>query len=379
MEVSLSQSAAFIRNIGSIIGAQLLVQGSQLRNLIEQLKDNDAEESLIQSVSLELASPENISPFLLLPTEIRQLIFGHLEAQDLLQVERTSRALNTESQRCWASLFNRNKCRWDAIENVCRTNSASGLTHTVRLLAAKWLAGEQKEEDAQELASESAPINFKNFVLRQALLNEHLSSLPAHEKDLSDASVRIDHRGKSSYRPSILGNRDKVFRVPIVGDSMPKRLVYSMMHSKDSNFTLSKLYPGVEGLGSGLGFTVNRTQLNLAPMYKYDVTEQARADGKSFFKSSNALVYMVDPKNIAQSKKELFALEKEWITKESPILVLVPTDAAQTTSDVVEMLGLLDTPMRERTWSVHRFSVENLTGVREALHWLTSVLPTASF
>eukprot|EP01114_Cavostelium_apophysatum_P013326 TRINITY_DN3202_c0_g1_i2.p1 TRINITY_DN3202_c0_g1~~TRINITY_DN3202_c0_g1_i2.p1 ORF type:complete len:161 (+),score=44.00 TRINITY_DN3202_c0_g1_i2:780-1262(+) len=160
---------------------------------------------------------------------------------------------------------------------------------------------------------------------------------------------------------------------------MPKRLVYSMMHSKDSNFTLSKLYPGVEGLGSGLGFTVNRTQLNLAPMYKYDVTEQARADGKSFFKSSNALVYMVDPKNIAQSKKELFALEKEWITKESPILVLVPTDAAQTTSDVVEMLGLLDTPMRERTWSVHRFSVENLTGVREALHWLTSVLPTASF
>lgn len=49
------------------------------------------------------------------------------------------------------------------------------------------------------------------------------------------------------------------------------------------------MYPGVEGIGSGIGFTVNRKKLNLATMYKYEdrgIFDKVRPLWREFFKTA---------------------------------------------------------------------------------------------
>ena len=55
---------------------------------------------------------------------------------------------------------------------------------------------------------------------------------------------------------------------------------------------MTKLYPGVEGIGSGVGFSVDGTELNLAVMHRYQkrgVFEKLRPLWKDFFESAGTL------------------------------------------------------------------------------------------
>lgn len=56
---------------------------------------------------------------------------------------------------------------------------------------------------------------------------------------------------------------------------------------------MTKLYPGVEGIGSGVGFSIEGKELNLAVMHRYQkrgVFEKLRPLWKDFFESAGMCI-----------------------------------------------------------------------------------------
>jgi len=53
-------------------------------------------------------------------------------------------------------------------------------------------------------------------------------------------------------------------------DTSAKDLLYAMMWGQHIDLPLTGLHPGVDGLGSGVGFDVNGVNLNIAALHKCD-------------------------------------------------------------------------------------------------------------
>ena len=69
------------------------------------------------------------------------------------------------------------------------------------------------------------------------------------------------------------------------------------MWGDKSLFKISNLYPGVEGIGSGVGFDlINGAEINLAVMHRYEdrkVFESVRPKWRKFFKNSEGFIFVM--------------------------------------------------------------------------------------
>lgn len=156
--------------------------------------------------------------------------------------------------------------------------------------------------------NENRIMSWKNWYLQQYLHNSKgfQSAGKALGKLVTNRSQRKNrHRmnifsipriSSSRSSPSSSYEKEPVFCIPIFGqamDSSASGLLYSIMWSRESPLNVTGLYPGVDGIGSGVGFKVSSKRLNLAAIYgEYPMDFDSY--WKDFFKIANALIYVID-------------------------------------------------------------------------------------
>eukprot|EP01111_Echinosteliopsis_oligospora_P005739 TRINITY_DN1934_c0_g1_i1.p1 TRINITY_DN1934_c0_g1~~TRINITY_DN1934_c0_g1_i1.p1 ORF type:complete len:358 (-),score=64.59 TRINITY_DN1934_c0_g1_i1:64-1137(-) len=175
----------------------------------------------------------------------------------------------------------------------------------------------------------------------------------------------------------------KVRRLPLVGegiDGTAKDLLKALMWSSPSSFLqFSCLYPGIRGMGSGVGFTVDHTPVNIAALHRFwpDGTE-VQDEWKDYFKSADGLVFVVDASLTSfNEKSKLHRIVTELLPNALPVLVLVVCPPSL--PDDVTILGQQEIVERmeldsivDRPWCVRYIEKESLLGVGEGLRWMVN-------
>lgn len=187
------------------------------------------------------------------------------------------------------------------------------------------------------------------------------------------------------------------FRVPIFGQSMQSAaagLLYRLMWSQESPLFVTRMYPGIDGIGSGIGFKVNSKPLNLAAIYG-DCSADV-SDWTDFFESANGFIYVIDceisDEQIVKAQLELHSVLKtnEFV----PLIVFSCDNTLNTASeidiqknnaveDAKEEIKLVRTPceigkllrlteLTQRRWCVH--GAKTIGDICKGLEWLTSEL-----
>jgi hypothetical protein len=156
----------------------------------------------------------------------------------------------------------------------------------------------------------------------------------------------------------------------------------SKTHKVDFPSSSTELFPGVDGIGSGVGFEVDNQILNLAAIYKWDQDKLSRAPlsdiFRRFFRDSSAVVFVVDnSRSLNEAKEELQPLlEDSVIPKTVPILILVCCSEEESSSlvhrpiDICEELQL--NHIETRPWKIQTVNIQSMTGIKEAFGWLVS-------
>jgi hypothetical protein len=192
----------------------------------------------------------------------------------------------------------------------------------------------------------------------------------------------------------------KVYRVPVFGGDnySTKTHFFSYMLWGNTPFRVTKMIPGVNGVGSGVGFMVRGYELNLASMYLPEITEDRdeRHDHgwQRFFKGADAFIYLITlPKEsehltepysealeraFEDAKAELRrALDRRFAPIHAPLIVLVCVDDLPTLSPsaVAERLELNQIANH---FVVRTLKNNNLVDMYFALDWLTNHFESTS-
>jgi hypothetical protein len=174
----------------------------------------------------------------------------------------------------------------------------------------------------------------------------------------------------------------KTYRIPMLGEgleSTSKDLLYSMMWPQNAPlFTVTGLFPGVEGMGSGVGFNVDNVNMNIAALHRCHL-DDLRSKWRSYFQKSDGVIYVVSCKNLVNApiRKHLahvVAGEEPLVPTKAPLLVLLvcddPQGATVRPSEMAEQLKLEE--LEGRAWCVQLVDMSTLNGLPQALRWLAS-------
>eukprot|EP01120_Amphizonella_sp_Union-15-10_P003037 TRINITY_DN1333_c0_g1_i1.p1 TRINITY_DN1333_c0_g1~~TRINITY_DN1333_c0_g1_i1.p1 ORF type:complete len:424 (-),score=92.22 TRINITY_DN1333_c0_g1_i1:54-1244(-) len=164
----------------------------------------------------------------------------------------------------------------------------------------------------------------------------------------------------------------KVYKIPMFGeglDNSAKKLLYEIMWSPESPFRFTDLYPGVAGIGSGVGVSINNVSLHLAAIYVPDRIERSLGD---FFKSANGFIFVMDASpDVSKAKKEMDLVLEGYGRPDTPVLILVCGNEGH-----MEMaLELENSGVGKRRWCVVGMLSHDLRCVFKGLDWLSKNLP----
>ena len=263
-----------------------------------------------------------------LPNELKSHIFSFLPAEDLItSVCFVCREWNryVEDELSWRDRFERDIGSWNVFgtsnylamfstaplspknkKNNHNNNSSSNNNNNIVIQENNSEninnnSVKAEEESKEELTNSKQcekllPTNstWKNWYMIQYVQNNRSFRGPerALKKIIASSSSKFSFLSK-------LKGKDKIkegdqFRIPLFGWGLrnsARGLIYRLMWSKESPLTLNNLYPGVEGIGSGIGFKVNNKLLNLAAVYG-DCTELK--DWPQFLKGADGLIFVID-------------------------------------------------------------------------------------
>eukprot|EP01103_Thecamoeba_quadrilineata_P000120 TRINITY_DN10096_c0_g1_i1.p1 TRINITY_DN10096_c0_g1~~TRINITY_DN10096_c0_g1_i1.p1 ORF type:complete len:374 (+),score=42.64 TRINITY_DN10096_c0_g1_i1:63-1184(+) len=323
------------------------------------------------------------SDFGSLPDELQILIFSYLPAVDLARCELLSRRhlLMCGSPFLWKIVFNRDKVLWRAFGKFEDNESRS--------LA--WLPGASLMRNLHQFFADEF-FDTSDLDQNGVILNERDWKKEYKHNYLENKQVVKEHKSQSiSKSPCIVRSNQSIFNrlfdektylIPMFGDGLEasaKKLVYRIMFDEKSPLGVTHLYPGVEGIGSGVGFTIHEKKINLAPMYKYEDVgrfEQVRPIWKDYFRTVHGFIFVVDPCNLEALKHAREMLEG-LIPRETdgPILVLACINHNQPKVPICDLaLSLNMEQFKERLWCIRHVDVSDLDGVMEGVSWLAKNL-----
>ena len=249
------------------------------------------------------------------------------------------------------------------------------------------------EETKNEIPDSS--MSWKQWYLQQYLHNSKLYHSPqqALRRIISKSGSERSH-SRSGNSMSVLSlplrfplqqsrgsNRSHIFRIPIFGQAMESSasgLLYNLMWAQESPLHVTGLYPGTDGIGSGVGFKVNSKRLNLAAIYGENPLETQQ--WRRFFEHADGLIYVVDAvitdEILSSAVSELtHALQTNL---HAPLVVFCCESEADLTG---ELLMVKRTPFQiasvmnikqDRKWCVQ--SVKTVADICRGLNWLSSVV-----
>eukprot|EP01127_Copromyxa_protea_P020060 TRINITY_DN662_c0_g1_i2.p2 TRINITY_DN662_c0_g1~~TRINITY_DN662_c0_g1_i2.p2 ORF type:complete len:164 (-),score=22.81 TRINITY_DN662_c0_g1_i2:9-500(-) len=156
------------------------------------------------------------------------------------------------------------------------------------------------------------------------------------------------------------------------------------MWSDHTPFEMTGLYPGQDGIGSGVGFDFMGRKLNLSAIY-YDETkwEQDKQKWITLCSQADGICYVVDGYgDLSASRDEIEKLfdESIKIPPQTPLLVLACTCSSGAYPTVppaliAEGLKLLE---MDRDWMVRLATPSSLEGVWESFEWLVDAIAARS-
>lgn len=216
----------------------------------------------------------------------------------------------------------------------------------------------------------------------------------------------LDHSITSKFKSLVRYISGHVPKVLMFGsglESLP--VVRAMMFDDNSPYRPMGLYPGQDGVGSGMRIQHRDVPLNLVTLYTatraertaaptgdsrrvnklvsyYDQATEGRPEltqtVRNLCQHSDAMILAVDANELSG---EALALDQtilsamvRWPGDQSPLLVLacsnrsVPTLSPARVADKLELCGLT------RPWQVHSIAMETLNGLQGAFDWLLSVI-----
>lgn len=293
-----------------------------------------------------------------LPLEIHELITCNLTAEDILSSALVCKAWwnVTKQEQLWRHLFQRDSPSWHLL---CRNEA--------------------------HLAS-SSNNKWRTAYLCQYRLNKSRFAPSQVAAKLSLFAESVAGVGQWELR---LPFARKVHRILMFGEGLEtsaRKLLYTLLWSKNSPFQMTRAYPGVEGVGSGFGFRVGSKELALAALYKYDtpgVFDRVRPQWRELFLSTSGFVFVVDPnEELARARADLASfMDAEWIPPSAPLLVLVIHRASDATRSspgatpvaVAEALQLNE--RRSKNFLVRYCAwPDGLHGVVDGISWLSENL-----
>eukprot|EP00026_Physarum_polycephalum_P010017 Phypoly_transcript_10160.p1 GENE.Phypoly_transcript_10160~~Phypoly_transcript_10160.p1 ORF type:complete len:427 (+),score=76.99 Phypoly_transcript_10160:96-1283(+) len=344
-----------------------------------------------------------------LPVEIRHTICSFLSSSDLLHLSQVSCAWNLmcNDEVHWKAVFDREKLNWDSIQCYAPTASLWNKFSS----QASYVSDLWSEYPASPL--QQNPVTFPKW--KTTLTLNHLANLhkskatsPA-SSSLSSSSPLLPNSPSlaslsSDVAQSIKANAPalaskivskispvvgqlkvpfkKTYRIPMFGEgleSTSKDLLYSMMWPQNAPlFAVTGLFPGVEGMGSGVGFNVDNVNMNIAALHRCHL-DDLRSKWKSYFQKSDGIIYVVSCKNmfntpVRKHLAHIVAGEEPLVPTKSPLLVLLvcddPLGATVRPSEMAEQLNLDE--LEGRAWCVQLVDMSTLSGLPQGLSWLAS-------
>lgn len=330
--------------------------------------------------------------FHILPLELKLLIFSFLPPEEvasvLPQVCREWRRL-ADDERSWLWRYKRDRGVWKVYSHepqlLLSWHAPLGHGH---------VAGSARVANWRERYLQQHLANGKCFLSPERALTKMTSN--ERQSATQRLSYFISRRSRRAHHRS----RETVFCIPIFGqglNSSASELLYSLMWAQESPLFVTGLYPGIEGVGSGVGFTVNRKRLNLAAFYR----EEPLMKGRRFFETAHGLIYVLDARisdvSLMQAREELS--EARTCNPHAPLLILNCTplpsrhegkaeEPVEMDSDSPELLPQLRHPYElgsllklegdaaphewKRPWRI--LSVSTVTDVCRGLDWLSATL-----
>jgi hypothetical protein len=354
-----------------------------------------------------------------LPSELRYYIMEWVGIEDLVRLSQVSKKwmFLAGHPLFWKKLYERDKRKWKIFSNAGIPSSSlwdkvskipSFLTDSGNALRGMLASSLSISSPTSSRAAATTTTNTATSTQEQnwkaLYLQQHRENNPK-KMSTSPSSTSFAKRVGSSF------SSKKVHRIPVFGDGLDtsaKKLLYNMMWTKGSPFSMTQLYAGVEGIGSGVGFVICGKELNLAALYRCEdrgVFEKIRPVWKEFFRTASGFVFVVDCSQSLEEVKHDFDtfLSDVHSTNNSPLLVLScvappedednpPVTAPAKTTDLassdasnplqsssrrphvtpVELATCLElTRITQRKWSIYHCTVANFEGVIEGLQWLS--------
>jgi hypothetical protein len=282
-----------------------------------------------------------------MPEEILISIFKYLgpSPKEILTTAVVSRQWYRLSfdQKVWETLFYKEESRWDSLVSI--HGERQDLGKKILNTGSKLLQSIFKSSDAPAEEDESLQtLDWRKSYIKQYIHNTivakrihaHIQSIRKNVTDNENYAfvqpIVNPWEMKSPFAETVRNPfTKKVFRVPMFGEGLEtsaKKLVYNMMWGDKSLFKISNLYPGVEGIGSGVGFDlINGAEINLAVMHRYEdrkVFESVRPKWRKFFKNSEGFIFVMSHEvDIAKTKKEMDNfINDQWTRPDAPLLIL---------------------------------------------------------
>jgi len=296
------------------------------------------------------------------------------------------------NETLWVILYNNHQYSWDTVEGH------GPLEPKPKDWASKAFATSSKileffdDETKKAKATESEKIAVLTW--KQKFIFQHKRNSAFYNKKVATICEKMYQRPKTKlnliaqvdpwqvhkkinlkHLPFQVPFVKRVYKLPMFGeglDSSAKKLLYQMMWGEETPFRINCLYPGVEGIGSGVGFSINDKQLNLAAMYIQRTIPKQLGE---FFRTADGLIFVTDSTvEFTKVKEELDSVLVEYSKPDAPLLVFSCTKSIMGNYKPIEIAQQLELTKLTRKWCVTSIKFNNLQSAYKGLDWLTNAL-----
>ncbi len=221
---------------------------------------------------------ETDSLFGSLPYELKLSIFSHLPVQTLgtvCSVSHEWRRLG-EDEMLWKRLYQRDCLSWKVVTNaptLLMDVSSAGDTEN-------WFSWIESfffdDEEVRERNTEDQPsCGVLKKMYHQSLFEDRFEVPRSTGKQKNFSAPSMASTKKENVRDIVMFGSE--------GEGLAKNMLYTLMHDermRDTEFSMTTIYPGKEGTGSGVGFDVFGKQMSLIALHlaKYAQNKEGLLD-----------------------------------------------------------------------------------------------------
>ncbi|KAH3744136.1 hypothetical protein Pelo_14483 [Pelomyxa schiedti] len=216
---------------------------------------------------------------------------------------------------------------------------------------------------------EGGALNINDW--REKYLHHHVINKQVAEDELRSSTQTYP----PSSQPKAIRDTKLTCPVLILGSRL---LFYPILNSENPAIVKTELFPGIQGVGSGVGVRIDGREMQLCVMYKTkneDIFRKIWPIWRSFLAQAKGIIYVVkagSDTSIEEDKRELHGIHNNsFTTPHSPLLVVALGGDDKVNWKPAELVERLDlATITTRKWLVNNVDPTTLSGLVTGLSWL---------